>query len=276
MGAGGPHPGYFACKDDLKRKMPGRIIGISKDADGNTALRMTLQVREQHIRRSKATSNICTSQALLANMVAMYGVWHSPKNLIKIAERVRFRTEILKDELLALGYEILTHDINYFDTLTIDSVKSGFSSSDFVLGEFHKHNINLRRNNDTEVSISMNETTTMQELSDLIEIFAYLKIQDGDQVGKYLPLNRYEDIQYKGIPSYLQRRTKFMEQEVFNSISSETQLMRYITRLADKDYGLANGMIPLGSCTMKLNSALAMMPITFPGFCDIHPFAPKD
>ena len=236
---------------------------------------MTLQVREQHIRRNKATSNICTAQALLANMTAMYGIWHRAEGLTVIAKRIRFRAEILRDEFNQMGIKVINHLNNYFDTLTLDCLASGFSSADYVLSEFHKHDINLRKISDNLVSLSINETTTIDDLASLIEIFAYMK-DEIQEIGEYLQPDRFEDIVYRGIPADLERKTSFMQQEIFNSIYSETELMRYCTRLADKDYGLANGIMPLGSCTMKLNSAVVMMPITFPGFCNIHPFAPKD
>lgn len=159
--------------------------------------------------------------------------------------------------------------------MTIDCQASGFSSADYLLSEFHKNGINLRKTTDNYVSISLNETTTISDLATLIEIFAYLK-DKSFEVGDYVNADRFEDIKYRGIPADLTRRTPFMEQEIFNSKQSETELMRYTIKLADKDYGLANGMMPLGSCTMKLNSSLVMMPITYPGFCNIHPFAPKD
>lgn len=182
---------------------------------------------------------------------------------------------MLREELQQLGVKVINHRNNFFDTLTIDCQASGFSSSDFVLSEFHKYDMNLRKITDNLVSISMNETTTIDDLATLIEIFAYIK-DETTEIGDYLKADSFEDIVYRGIPADLARKTTYLQQDIFNTMHSETELMRYCTRLADKDYGLANGMMPLGSCTMKLNSALVMMPITYPGFCNMHPFAPKD
>jgi len=276
MGNGGPHPGYMACKDEYKRKMPGRIIGISRDAHGEPAYRMSLQTREQHIRRDKATSNICTAQALLATMTSFYGVWHGPEGLRKIATRIRFRAQVLADDLKQMGIKITSHPENFFDTVTIDCKASGFSSADFVLAEFHKIGINLRKIDVNTVGISMNEAVTIDDLSKITEHFAFIKEKKESQADKYLSPQHYEDIRYRLLPNNLRRTSNFMEQQIFNQNFSETEMMRYIHRLGDKDYGLTHGMIPLGSCTMKLNSAIAMLPITFPGFANIHPFAPKD
>lgn len=210
-------------------------------------------------------------------MTAMYGIWHRPEGLKSIAKRLRFRAEALREELRNLNIVTITHPMNFFDTVTIDCAASGFSSADYVLSEFHKHEMNLRKIDSNLISVSLNETTTITDLADLIEVFAFIKDTKGKlELGNYLHEQRFEDIVYRGIPAELARKSDFMTQEIFNSVHSETELMRYAGKLADKDYGLTNGMIPLGSCTMKLNSAIAMMPITFPGFSAIHPFAPKD
>lgn len=181
----------------------------------------------------------------------------------------------MRDICRDLNIAVVNHPNDYFDTLTIDCQASGFSSSDQLLAEFHKHSINLRKVDDNLVSISINETTTITDLADLIEVFAWLK-DNSLQLGSYLSSERFDDIVFRGIPAYLARKSQFMTQEIFNSMQSETELMRYCTKLSDKDYSLANGMIPLGSCTMKLNSAIVMMPITYRGFASMHPFSPKD
>jgi glycine dehydrogenase len=274
MHFGGPHPGFMACKDEYKRKMPGRIIGVSKDVHGDMAYRMTLQTREQHIRREKATSNVCTSQNLLSNMTALYGIWHGPTGLIKISTRIRFYTQMLMEALRVLGVTVVTDKGKYFDTIVIDVGDSYLSSADKVVADFHRYGINLRKINDKQVGISLNETTSIYNLVTLIEIFALL-LEKREIGEKYLADNFFELQRYHDVHTSLKRETPFMQQPVFNDLHSETEFMRYIHKLCDKDYSLVHGMIPLGSCTMKLNSAAVMTPITFPGFADIHPFAPK-
>jgi glycine dehydrogenase len=275
MAFGGPHPGYMACKDEFKRKMPGRIIGVSRDKHGDLAYRMTLQTREQHIRRDKATSNICTAQNLLSNMTALYGIWHGPVGLKKISTRIRFYTQMLYTALQQLGIVVLTDKHNFFDTLVFDVKASGFSSADQVLADFHKYGINLRKLDDNKVGISINETTVILKLATLVEIFALL-LEKKDLGNTYLEDDFFTIQKYQDLHKNLKRSTEFMQQPVFNDLHSETEFMRYIHKICDKDYSLVNGMIPLGSCTMKLNSAAVMTPITFPGLCEIHPFAPKD
>jgi len=277
MGFGGPHPAYLACKDEFKRKMPGRIIGVSKDKHDNIAYRMAMQTREQHIRRDKATSNICTAQALLANMSALFGIWHGPRGLLNIATRVRFRTELLSTQLSKMGISIVTDSENFFDTIAIDTRASDLSSSDSVLAEFHKFGINLRKIDENLVGISCNEYTSIKDLAEIVEIFAILKeLAPEDDDEPFLEADFCDAENYRGMPASLKRQSKYMEQQVFNTLTSETEFMRYIHKLCDKDLGLADGMIPLGSCTMKLNSAIVMAPITYEGFANIHPFAPRD
>lgn len=201
---GGPHPGYLACKDEYKRKMPGRVIGVSKDADGDRALRTAMQTREQHIRRDKATSNVCTAQALLANMTALFGIWHRATGLTKIAQRLKFRAQVLMAALDDLGYSVITDSVNHFDTVAIDCKKSGFSGSDYLLREFQEHGINIARIDDNIVAISMNETTTIQDLTDLIEIFATLT-DNSQELGTYVPGDYYENLVYNEYPISLRR-----------------------------------------------------------------------
>jgi glycine dehydrogenase len=177
--------------------------------------------------------------------------------------------------LRSFDIQVVNHPNNFFDTLTIDCHASNFSSADYLISEFHKHDINLRKVDDRHVSISLNETTTITDLADLIEIFAYLR-DLSPKIGSYLSDTHFEHIDFAGIPADIARRSEFMTQTIFNTLKSETQLMRYCNKLDSKDYGLTNGMIPLGSCTMKLNSALVMNPITHRGFAEMHPFAPKD
>lgn len=263
MGNGGPHAAYLACADDHKRKMPGRIIGVSIDVHGNRALRMSMQTREQHIRRDKATSNICTAQALLANMAAFYAMWHGKVGLQEQATRVHNLTQILQTSLQAQGYTLLTAENEIFDTLTIQT-----NEADKMLAHFAKNQINLRKNADGSVSLSLSEVTLIEDVVELDQLFAEFKGAKPQAQLKQA---------YKPYDSSKGRQNKdFMAQDVFNSMNSETQMMRYVQRLADKDVGLTKSMIPLGSCTMKLNSAIEMIPVTWSGFGNIHPFAPVE
>jgi len=233
---------------------------------------MSLQTREQHIRRDKATSNICTAQALLANISSFYSQWHGAEGLKQQATRVRNFAGILIDDLKTLGYKTVTDGVSHFDTVVIDAKASGLPSAEHVVSEFHKYGVNLRLYDDRHVGVSFNETTNLTDLDELIDIFAGLKSRKGQlRTDSY-----YESKKVAELPASLKRTSKFMQQPQFTEITSETQMMRYIQRLADKDVGLTNSMIPLGSCTLKLNSAIAMIPITWSGFAGIHPYAPLD
>ncbi len=261
LGYGGPHAAFFATKDDFKRSMPGRIIGISIDANGNRALRMALQTREQHIKREKATSNICTAQALLANMAAMYAVYHGPDGLRKIALRVAHYTHIVADALSTRGFKVVTD--GFFDTITIQTEKLEAIREKALLQQ-----INLRYINANHIGISIDETTQITDLFDLINCFE----NETDPVGFSIdPSN-----QKTGITATFQRQSTYLLHPVFNSHRSESQMMRYIKSLENKDLSLNTSMISLGSCTMKLNAATEMMPLSWPGWSSLHPFAPAE
>ncbi len=255
MSYGGPHAAFFACKESHKRYIPGRIIGVSLDVHGNPALRMALQTREQHIKRGKATSNICTAQALLAVMASMYVVYHGPKGLKNIAETIRQKTSSLKQALIALGYEI--NNSNHFDTI---SFKENLNS---IRLHLEKNEINVGYYKDS-VTISIDETTSWESLNKLAKIL-------GDFKKSNSKVNLEKEIEN---PLFLPKSNSFLEQNVFNSYHSETEMMRYIKKLENKDLSLVHGMISLGSCTMKLNAATEMEPITWPEFANLHPFCP--
>jgi glycine dehydrogenase len=260
LGYGGPHAAFFATRESFVRQAPGRIIGISVDARGRQAYRMALQTREQHIRREKATSNICTAQALLANIAAMYAVFHGPSGLRAIAERIHSLTSSLDAALTALGYR--QTNAAYFDTLRLERVDAaGIRKAAEAAG------INLRYA-DAAIGISLDETTTVDDVSDLIRVFASVKGKDGSAV-----IRTDAPFQLKA-PAPLRRTTAYLTHPVFNSHHSETKMMRYIRSLERKDVGLDTSMIPLGSCTMKLNAASEMLPVTWPPFSRMHPFAP--
>ena len=265
MGFGGPHAAYFAVKHKIRYRMPGRVIGVSKDAHGNKALRMAMQTREQHIRRDRATSNICTAQALLANMAAFYGIWHGPKGLTNIAQRVSHQAEILHDSLTELGFTLNTRKDAMFDTITIDLSEEKIKI-DEILSIFEAEGMNLGVVDENTLNISLNETTTLADLEKIINIFGTIKAN---------PINvNFENSLYCGLNPSLQRKTEFMTHEIFNSMNSETDMLRYMHTLGDKDIGLSKSMIPLGSCTMKLNATVEMIPITWSEFGNVHPFAP--
>jgi glycine dehydrogenase len=261
LGYGGPHAAFFATKDDFKRSMPGRIIGISIDANGNRALRMALQTREQHIKREKATSNICTAQALLANMAAMYAVYHGPDGLRKIALRVAHYTQIVADALSTRGFKVVTD--GFFDTITVQTEQLGS-----IREKALRQQINLRYINADHIGISIDETTQITDLFDLINCFE----NETDPVGFSIDPSNEET----GISAAFQRQSAYLLHPVFNSHRSESQMMRYIKSLENKDLSLNTSMISLGSCTMKLNAATEMMPLSWPGWSSLHPFAPAE
>ncbi len=262
FGFGGPHAAFMATKDDLKRLMPGRLVGVSVDAEGNPAMRLSLQTREQHIRRDKATSNICTAQVLLAVMASMYAVYHGPDGLRAIARRTHLLTEILRARLHALGYT--TNAGPVFDTLKISE---GPHTQAQIERLAHANQINLRYYPDGSVGVSLDEPTTVKELQVLLELFG----DDGATDLKALAAD--VTLEY---PMSLARTRDFLTHPVFNSYHSEHEMLRYIKRLESRDLSLAQSMIPLGSCTMKLNATTEMIPITWPEFANLHPFAPAD
>ena len=269
MGYGGPHAAYFATKESYKRNIPGRIIGVTIDAEGNRALRMALQTREQHIKREKATSNICTAQVLLSVMAGMYGVYHGPKRLKNIARKIHGLACVLTEGLKQLGYKQLNK--NYFDTIlvnindvSIDTLK--------VFAEDAKMNFNYI--DDKHLSISIDEKDGLQNINDILTVFAKscnhsapTELIKNVLSGNYTDANSF-------IPKELYRESPYMQHEVFNTYHSETEMMRYIKRLENKDLALNHSMIPLGSCTMKLNAAAELFPLSWSEFSNIHPFAP--
>ncbi|MDG2282525.1 MAG: aminomethyl-transferring glycine dehydrogenase, partial [Longimicrobiales bacterium] len=264
MGFGGPHAAFMSAKDSFKRKLPGRIIGVSVDADGNPALRMALQTREQHIRRDKATSNICTAQVLLAIMAGAYAVYHGPEGLKRIAERIRNQTGVLAAGLGLLGHELLTGD--FFDTVHVRPDGDPGEILDRAL----EKGINLRDFADGTIGVSLNEVTRAEDLDDLFEVFN----------GGAAPTFTAHSVAEKGgapaLPGWADRTTPYLEHEVFNRYHSETEMLRYLHKLESRDLSLNTSMIPLGSCTMKLNATSEMAGVTWPEAGKIHPFAPAD
>ncbi len=263
MGFGGPHAAFFATKDEFKRNIPGRIIGVSVDAQGNRCLRMALQTREQHIRREKATSNICTAQALLANMAAMYAVYHGAGGLTDIANRISLLAKTLATELQDEGFELQNE--SYFDTLTFK-----INDIEKIKNLSRKHQMNFHYPSENLVTISLDETTTRNDVLDIINVFTSSKGNDTS-----LATFDYESA-LDNIPKSLIRTSEFLLHPVFNTYHSETEMMRYLKMLENKDLSLTHSMIALGSCTMKLNATTELIPVSWPEFSKIHPFAPAD
>ncbi len=264
LGFGGPHAAYFATREEYKRQMPGRLVGVSRDTHGKPALRLALQTREQHIRRDKATSNICTAQVLLAVMASMYAVYHGPEGLKKIAGRIHLLTAALAAGLRRLGHTVGPDP--FFDTLRVELAGA---NADEILRRAAEREINLRPLGDNAIGISLNETTTAADLADLLSVCA----PDGK------PGFEVEDIVQEArpeLPQSLSRKSEFLTHPVFHRYRSETEMLRYMRRLESRDLSLTGSMIPLGSCTMKLNATAEMMPVSWPEFSRIHPFVPRD
>lgn len=265
VGFGGPHAGFFATREEFKRNLPGRIIGVSVDRTGKPALRMALQTREQHIRRDKATSNICTAQALLAIMASMYGVYHGPIRLKNMAREVAQRTKSLASALTSMGYKV-RHEA-YFDTISIDL--NGICTAEELRATALNSEINFWYAENGSVGISLDETVSGEDLADIAGVFA-------KHAGKEVRLPAITEESATAIPDGLHRKTPFMVHPIFNSFQSETDMMRYISQLEAKDISLTRSMITLGSCTMKLNAASELYPISNPAFANLHPFIPGD
>ncbi|WP_324720711.1 aminomethyl-transferring glycine dehydrogenase [Salinimicrobium sp. HB62] len=260
LGYGGPHAAYFATKEEYKRSIPGRIIGVTKDTDGNFALRMALQTREQHIKRDKATSNICTAQVLLAVMAGMYAVYHGPRGLKFIAGRVHSAAATVAENVEKLGFSQLNS--TFFDTILVKADAARIKS----IAE--RNEVNFYYPSSDVVSISLHEATNLDDINTIISIFAEAAGKESIKVSEFSKENH--------IPTSVERKTEFLKNEVFNSYHSETELMRYIKKLERKDLSLNHSMISLGSCTMKLNAAAEMLPISYPQWGNIHPFVPVE
>src|SRR6516225_4619732 len=260
LGFGGPHAAYFATRDEFKRHMPGRLVGVSHDAEGRSAYRLALQTREQHIRRDKATSNICTAQVLLAVIASMYAVYHGPRGLRAIAERVHRRASQLADGLKTLGLKITHQD--FFDTIRVE-----VESSETLVEHAEKAGCNLRPLGQHAVGVSLDETTTNRDIELLMSIFRGTHVRDlaDDDLGE-APLR---------IPQFAIRKSEYLTHSTFNTYDTETEMLRYLKKLESRDLSLCHSMIPLGSCTMKLNAAAEMFPISWAEFSKLHPFAPS-
>ncbi|OGR87770.1 MAG: glycine dehydrogenase (aminomethyl-transferring), partial [Elusimicrobia bacterium RIFCSPHIGHO2_02_FULL_57_9] len=262
LGYGGPHAAYFAARHALRRVMPGRLVGVSRDSAGKPALRLALQTREQHIRREKATSNICTAQVLLAVIAGLYAAYHGPQGLKRIAQRVHALAGALAEGLKGLGYEISSRP--FFDTVAVKFAEN----LEQILGQAQARRINLRRLENGGVSIALDETTSETDVRELLEIFAAGR-KAGAGIRALAP-------QAGEFPAPFKRQSAFLKHPVFNQYHCETEMLRYIKRLESRDLSLTTSMIPLGSCTMKLNAASEMLPVTWPEFSKIHPFAPLE
>ena len=252
MGFGGPHAAFLATRDDFKRMVPGRIIGVSQDAHGNPAMRMSLQTREQHIRRDKATSNICTAQVLLAVLAAAYGIYHGPKGIKNIAQSVHTKATRLANALTKAGFELMTNQ--FFDTITVNT-----DNAQEYFDQAQKSEINLRLVGDNQIAIAVDESTADADLLSVLNVFGVSDLGD----------------QSSNLDAGILRQSAYLTHPVFNSYQSETEMMRYLKRLENKDITLNHSMIALGSCTMKLNAATQMYPVTLPGFSSMHPYAPE-
>ncbi|HEU4686248.1 MAG TPA: aminomethyl-transferring glycine dehydrogenase [Nitrospira sp.] len=264
MGFGGPHAAFISTKEEYKRQLPGRIVGVSKDRSGRIAYRLALQTREQHIRREKATSNICTAQVLLAIMAGMYAVYHGPDGLRRIAERVHTLALTLAEGLRQLGFEISSDAV--FDTIRVRLTKS---QADQVVIRADEQGINLRRHEDDSIGVSLDEASTQEEVQRLIEIFV------GHDRLPFTVESLSERVPI-ALPANLARTSQYLTHEVFNRYHSEHEMLRYLHRLESRDLSLTHSMIPLGSCTMKLNATAEMLPVTWPEFSRLHPFAPPE
>ena len=253
MGFGGPHAAFLATRDEFKRMVPGRIIGVSQDVHGNPAMRMSLQTREQHIRRDKATSNICTAQVLLAVLAAAYGIYHGANGLRKIANKVHSKASSLAKSLTQAGFELASEQ--FFDTITLNT-----TDAQALFAKAQAQNINLRLLSDNQLTIAVDETTTTQDLSELLAVFSVGSLTESES----------------SLTSAMLRDSDYLTHSVFSRYHSETEMMRYLKRLENKDIALNHSMIALGSCTMKLNAATQMYPISLPGFSSMHPYAPVD
>ncbi|TGL60246.1 glycine dehydrogenase (aminomethyl-transferring) [Leptospira ognonensis] len=263
LGFGGPHAGYFATKEEFKRNMPGRLIGVSKDSQGKPGYRLALQTREQHIRRDKATSNICTAQVLLAVLSSMYAIYHGPEGLKQIASRVHHMTTLLATGLEKLGFKVVSKP--YFDTIRVELTK--VTSSEIIHFAEEKE-INLRSVSQHMISVSLDETTTLSDIQDILQVF-------NENKALHFSIEELSKKDEWAIPESLVRKSGYLTHPVFNSYHTETEMLRYIRRLEAKDLSLTTSMIALGSCTMKLNASTEMYPVTWPELSTLHPFVPE-